>query len=143
MGVTIRRWTRAKSAGAEGATTEQDPSSAAEGIPAPEPLPPTEHVAALTPAAPPVARRDSARGFWAAIVVTLVVLSLLVVFILENTETVHVSYFGGSWHPPLGVALLVAAIFGGLVVVLAVAARVLQLRRRAREREAEHTASRD
>lgn len=131
----------------EGATTENDPSSTSEALPADEVLPADEqlpepgHVPPLTPAAPPVAARDSARGFWAAVVVTLAVLTLLVVFIAENTQDVHVRYLGGSWHPPLGVALLVAAIVGGLVVVLAVAARVLQLRRRARVREAEHERS--
>jgi uncharacterized integral membrane protein len=61
-----------------------------------------------------------------------VVLILLLVFILENTQSVKVSYFGAGGHLPLGVALLLAAVGGALLVGLVGAARVLQIRRRVR-----------
>lgn len=62
----------------------------------------------------------------------VVLLILLLVFILENTQSVRISYFGANGHIPLGVALLLAALAGALLVGLAGAARVLQLRRRMR-----------
>jgi uncharacterized integral membrane protein len=58
-----------------------------------------------------------------------VILILLLVFILENTQRVSVSYFGASGHLPLGVALLLAAVAGALIVGIAGSARILQLRR--------------
>src|SRR5713226_2312657 len=64
-------------------------------------------------------------GYWTAIVVGLVV---LLVFILENSQKVKVSFFGAHARLDEGVALLLAAVIGGLVVVLAGAARILQLR---------------
>ena len=109
----------------EGATTEPEPTTETAE---------TAELPGAPPAAEPGAHPASARGFWAAVVVTLAVLVLLVVFILENGQEVRVSYFGATSHAPLGVALLLAAIIGGLVVVLAVAARLLQLRRKGRAR---------
>ena len=61
-----------------------------------------------------------------------VVLVLLLVFILENTQDVKISYFGAGFHMPLGVALLLAAIGGALLVGIVGTARILQLRRRVR-----------
>ena len=53
-------------------------------------------------------------------------------FILENTQSVKVSYFGLGGHLPLGVALLLAAIGGALLVGIVGTARIVQLRRRVR-----------
>jgi uncharacterized integral membrane protein len=63
-----------------------------------------------------------------------IVLILLLVFILENTESVNISFFGASGHLPLGVALLLAAIGGALLVGIVGAARIVQLRRHVRRR---------
>lgn len=57
-----------------------------------------------------------------------IVLILLLVFILENTQSVKISYFGVSGHLPIGVALLIAAIGGALLVGIVGAARIVQLR---------------
>jgi uncharacterized integral membrane protein len=73
-----------------------------------------------------------ASGYWAAVVIGLLVLLVLLVFILENGQSARVSFFGAHGHLPEGVALLLAAVIGGLFVVLAGAARILQLRSRAR-----------
>ncbi len=62
----------------------------------------------------------------------LVVLILLLVFIIENTRSVKISYFGAGFNLPLGVALLLAAIGGALLVGIVGTARILQLRRRVR-----------
>jgi uncharacterized integral membrane protein len=61
-----------------------------------------------------------------------VVLALLLIFILENTQDVKVSYFGAGGHLPLGVALLIAAFAGALLLGLASVLRGMQGRRRAR-----------
>jgi lipopolysaccharide assembly protein A len=63
-----------------------------------------------------------------------IVLILLLVFILENTQSVKISYFGAGGHLPLGVALLLAAIGGALVIGIVGAARIMQLRRHVRRR---------
>jgi uncharacterized integral membrane protein len=63
-----------------------------------------------------------------------IVLIVLLVFILENTESVKVSFFGAGGHLPLGVALLLAAIGGGLLVGVVGTARIIQLRRHVRRR---------
>jgi uncharacterized integral membrane protein len=61
-----------------------------------------------------------------------VVLLLLLIFILENTQRVKVSYLGADGHLPLGVALLLAAAGGALIVGLVGIARIVQLRARTR-----------
>jgi uncharacterized integral membrane protein len=68
-----------------------------------------------------------------------VVLLLLLIFILENSQSVSIGYFGAHGHLPLGVALLLAAVLGVLLVALPGTARILQLRvvcRRHRRMEA-------
>jgi uncharacterized integral membrane protein len=71
-----------------------------------------------------------------------VVLLLLLIFILQNGTQVSVSYLGAHGHLPLGVALLLSAVCGVLLVVLAGAARISQLRtvaRRHRRADARRT----
>jgi uncharacterized integral membrane protein len=63
-----------------------------------------------------------------------VVLALLLIFILENTQDVKVSYFGAGGHLPLGVALLIAAFAGALLLGLSSVVRGMQGRRRERQR---------
>jgi uncharacterized integral membrane protein len=63
-----------------------------------------------------------------------IVLALLLIFIFENTQQVKVSYLGANGHMPLGVALLVAAFAGALVLGLVSMLRSAQVRRRERRR---------
>ena len=94
---------------------------------APEVETPVQHPPA--PATPPRTRTSAAfKGFAAGAVVLL----LLLIFILENTQRVKISYFGASGHLALGVALLLAAVGGALLVAILGAARISQLRRHAR-----------
>ena len=79
-----------------------------------------------------------ASGYWAAVVVGLLVLLVLIIFILENGQRASVSFFGAHGHLPQGVALLLAAVIGGLFVVFAGAARILQLRSRSRGQSKRH-----
>lgn len=79
--------------------------------------------------APRVTRASAA---WVATGVALLLLILLVVFILENSTKVEVQFLGMSGTIPLGMALLIAAVGGGVVVAIAGVARVTQLRMNAR-----------
>lgn len=76
--------------------------------------------------------RSRLGSLWVAMTAGAVVLLLLLIFILENEHSVDVAYFGVHGHIPLGAALLLAAVFGVLLVVIPGAGRILQLRRSAR-----------
>lgn len=71
-------------------------------------------------------------SLWVALVGGAVVLVLLLVFILQNSQHVQVHLFGAHWDAPLGVAILMAAALGVLLVVVPAAGRIIQLRRSTR-----------
>jgi uncharacterized integral membrane protein len=99
------------------------PGQPAPGQPAPgQPAPLPQHQI----------KRTRISGLWVAVGFFAVVLLLLLIFILQNGTKVDVSYMGAHGHLPLGVALLLAAVCGVLLVVLAGAARISQLRATAR-----------
>jgi uncharacterized integral membrane protein len=86
-------------------------------------------------AEPPAARtptRSRTSAAFKGFVAGAVVLLLLLIFILQNTQRVKVSYLGASGHLPLGVALLLAAVGGALLVAIPGAAWITQLRRHAK-----------
>jgi len=58
------------------------------------------------------------------VIVFAVVLVLLLIFILQNTQSVQISYLGATGHVSLAVAMLLTAIAGSL--------RIWQLRRHLR-----------
>jgi uncharacterized integral membrane protein len=68
-------------------------------------------------------------------VAAIVLLILLLIFILQNTASVKINFLGAHGHLPFGVALLAAAVAGGLIVLIVGAARIAQLRLRARRAE--------
>jgi uncharacterized integral membrane protein len=78
-------------------------------------------------------RRTRISGLWVAVGFFAVVLLLLLIFILQNGTEVSVSYMGAQGRLPLGVALLLSAVCGVILVVLAGAARISQLRATARK----------
>lgn len=75
-------------------------------------------------------RVTRASAAWVATGAALVLLVLLIVFILQNSTRVEVHYLGFAGSLPLGMALLIAAVGGGVVVAIAGTARVTQLRAR-------------
>lgn len=77
-------------------------------------------------------KRTRTGGIWVAAALFALVLLLLLIFILENGHQVSISYFGAHGHLPLGVALLLAAVIGVLLVVLPGTGRIIQLRAAAR-----------
>jgi uncharacterized integral membrane protein len=74
-----------------------------------------------------------AAALWSAVIVGLLVLIVLLIFIAQNTESGTFHFLGWSWSLPLGVALLGAAVLGGLITTLAGIVRIVQLRRAAKK----------
>ena len=98
---------------------------------APEPLP--------SDIPPVVLEPDSRTGFtraaalWTALILGFLILIVLLVFIAQNTASTAFQFLGWHWSLPLGVAILFAAVAGGLLTVAAGTARIFQLRRTAKK----------
>jgi uncharacterized integral membrane protein len=73
-----------------------------------------------------------AAALWSALIVGLLILIFLLVFILQNTDSTTIHFFGWEWNLPAGVAILFAAVCGGLLTVAAGTLRIYQLRRAAK-----------
>jgi uncharacterized integral membrane protein len=73
---------------------------------------------------------------WVILVVAALVLLLLLIFILQNGQQSQVSFLGAHGSLPMGVALLLAAVFGVLLVALPGTIRILQLRSAGRRENA-------
>ena len=65
---------------------------------------------------------------WTMVGIGVVLLVAILVFILQNSQRVRMRFLMVNGTLPLGVALLFAALLGALLVLVAGAARVLQLR---------------
>jgi len=76
----------------------------------------------------PGERRTRLSGAWTAVVVGLIALVLILVFILQNQQSVEVTFLMFHGHLPLAVAMLFALILGSIVVFAFGAARIFQLR---------------
>ena len=96
------------------AETPKDEPAAAPDNPTGEPL--------------PGERRTRLSGAWTAIVIGLLALVVILVFILQNQQSVEVTFLMFSGHLPLAVGLLFALILGAIIVFAFGAARILQLR---------------
>jgi lipopolysaccharide assembly protein A len=90
----------------------------------------------------PAPRATNAGRVWIALAVATVLLVLLIIFIAENSRSVTISFLGASGHISLALAMLIAAVVGAAVTLLAGTARILQLRlevRRHRRAGREHS----
>jgi uncharacterized integral membrane protein len=98
-------------------------------------LPSTTSPADDTDASP----RESAVKFtrtasvWTSLTAGFLILIVLLIFITQNTDSGQFAFLGWHWTLPLGVAVLLAAVCGGLITVLAGTARMYQLRRAAKK----------
>jgi uncharacterized integral membrane protein len=87
----------------------------------------------------PGERQTRLSGAWTALVIGIVILVVILVFILQNLQSVEVHFLVMQGQLPLAVALLFAMILGAVVVLAFGAGRILQLRlvaRRARHKGA-------
>ncbi|GIJ75147.1 hypothetical protein Voc01_100640 [Virgisporangium ochraceum] len=82
----------------------------------------------------PMTPRSRAGGLWVIAVTFVLLLLLLLIFVLQNGQRVDVSFLGADGNVPLGVALLLAAVFGALLVALPGTVRIVQLRLLGRRR---------
>jgi uncharacterized integral membrane protein len=73
-------------------------------------------------------RRTRLGALWTAMALFAIILVLLLIFILQNGHRVDISFLGAHGHLPLGVALLLAAVLGILLVVIPGTGRIIQLR---------------
>lgn len=78
-------------------------------------------------------RRTRTGGWWVALVAAALVLLLLLIFALQNGRSVQISFLGANGTLPLGIALLLAAIGGVLIVAIPGTGRIIQLRHLARQ----------
>lgn len=120
---------QAEPAGGPGAGN-QGQAGPAPTSPAPTSPAPTSPAPSQPPAPDP--RVTRAGVVWAAVVAALVLLILLIVFILQNQDLVLVRFLGFEGAVPLGMALFIASVTGGVLVAVAGGARILQLRANAR-----------
>jgi uncharacterized integral membrane protein len=74
-----------------------------------------------------------AAALWSALITGFVILIVLLVFIMQNTGSTTINFFGWDWNLPVGVAILLAAVCGGLLTVAVGTARIVQLRRAAKK----------
>jgi uncharacterized integral membrane protein len=86
----------------------------------------------------PGERQTRLSGAWTALVIGIVILVVILVFILQNLQSVEVHFLFLQGQLPLAVALLFAMVLGAVVVLSFGAGRILQLRlvaRRARRQD--------
>jgi uncharacterized integral membrane protein len=74
-----------------------------------------------------------AAALWTSLILGFLILIVLLVFITQNTASTPFTFLGWHWDLPLGVAILLAAVCGGLITALVSAARMFQLRRAAKK----------
>ena len=82
----------------------------------------------------PVVPSTRASTAWITWCVTAIVLVGLIVFILQNTSSVEVSFLWMDGSAPLGVMLLIAAVGAALITALLGTIRIAQLRRLSQRR---------
>jgi uncharacterized integral membrane protein len=122
-------------------TSPHEPGSSASADPGAPPAtdpstpPPASGGSATEPKDPLRGSRTS--GLWSVVVLLVVLLVLLAIFVLQNTQKVEISFLGWNGTAPLAAALLIATAAGLVLAVAAGTLRILQLRRRVkRDRKA-------
>ena len=121
---------------ADPATTPRDaPAAPAEVAPPPAAYPVSPQPPAGSAEELRLGRTRTSSLFVAA-VAGLVLALLMLVFVLQNGDSQDLEFLWMDFSVPAGVAMLLAAIIGGLVVALLGLGRVLQLRLAARRHRA-------
>jgi uncharacterized integral membrane protein len=102
------------------------------GPPEPPTVPTAQPPQSQAPQAEPGLRHSRSGGLWTGLILSAIVLIFLLVFILQNQISVTIRFLGFAGSVPVGVALLLAAIAGLLLVAIPGGVRIMQLRRAAR-----------
>ncbi|WP_054814439.1 LapA family protein [Nocardia arizonensis] len=104
----------------------------------PRPTPPTQPTTPVRPSPPVTAKRrrtsiSSRTGYaWSGLVAGALILVVLLIFILQNLQSIRLSLFFWEFNLPIGVAILLSVIAGALVMALVGGLRIIQLRRAAK-----------
>jgi len=104
----------------EGQATDSEPTQ-----PASEPAAPATTASTADPL-----RASRTSGLWIAVAASGIVLVLLIIFIVQNTDPVSVRFLGWEGETPLAVAMMVATAAGLFLATIVGSLRILQLRRR-------------
>jgi len=91
--------------------------------------PPTEPPTAAGRQEPPPFLSGQRLGQRTALIAGVAALTVVMIFIIQNTHAVNISFLGAHPHLSLAVALLLAAMAGALAMAAAGTARITQLRR--------------
>lgn len=85
-------------------------------------------------------------GVWIGLILGAIVLVLLLIFVIQNNQTARFDYFSAQFDLPLGVAMLLAAIAGALIMALVGSVRMFQMswtiRKLRKQQEKIHRATR-
>ncbi|WP_232662476.1 LapA family protein [Pseudonocardia sp. TRM90224] len=92
----------------------------------------TQELEREQPKEPPAVTRSRTGGLWTGLILSALVLLLLLIFILQNSAPMQITFLAFTGSLPTGVALLFAAIAGLLLVAIPGGLRMMQLRRAAR-----------
>lgn len=66
-------------------------------------------------------------ALWISLILGAIVLILLLIFVIQNNVSATFQYFNAEFDLPLGVAMLLAAIAGALVMALVGSMRMIQM----------------
>jgi len=103
------------------------------------PVPPSETSAGQGNPAPPSSPRQRVRGtrtgrVWVGVCAAALITVALIIFMVQNTHTVQVTFLGLTGSTSLALMLLIAAVGGILLTLVLGSARILQLRHSLRTR---------
>ena len=93
--------------------------------------PPRESVSTDSSNQVPLTRAGAA---WVGVSVATIIAVLVIIFLVQNTHPVQVSFLGMTTSTSLALMLLIAAVGGILLTVVLGTARIVQLRRMIRGR---------
>jgi uncharacterized integral membrane protein len=84
----------------------------------------------LSPASSINGRRTRISAAWVGVCAAAAVLVVLIVFMLQNTGNVEITFLGMHGTLPLALALLIAGVGVAIIAMVVGTARITQLRRR-------------
>ena len=102
-----------------------------ESVPADPVAAPVDPAPVADSGRPPVTRTSAA---WIAVCTASLAFVVLIVFMLQNTRQVEVTFLGMQGQLPLALALLIASVGTAILVTVIGTARITQLRHLARRR---------
>lgn len=108
----------------------QDPPRAADAAPRTPEAPAAERPQEKGPAGDPgepIGGGGKTAGMWIGLILGAIILVMLLIFVLQNNQTAGFQYFATEFDLPLGIAMLLAAIAGALVMALVGSVRMMQM----------------